>query len=300
MNLVSWNIQSGRGVDGEVRLARIAEVISAIPFPNGGPADVICLQEVARFFSGVTGGVLTDQVAELRELFCDYVLVFRPAVDVHFAGAAGVDRIQRRQFGCMMLSRYPVLQVCNHMLTRKGTVAKGMQRQLLEAVVEGPHGPLRVMTTHLEFNSRPCRMAQVRQIRTLHEEVGMLARLTSPAGSSDGPYFIPHPPREAVLCGDFNFTPDSEEYLEVIAPLHGAGPDWADAWVSLHGGTAHKPSCGMEDAVQWPQGPHCRDFFFATPGLLKKASMIDVDIDTRASDHQPIFLSFDFSSRRHI
>lgn len=44
MQIISWNIQCGLGVDGKVDLARIANVMREM-----GDADIICLQEVSRF-----------------------------------------------------------------------------------------------------------------------------------------------------------------------------------------------------------------------------------------------------------
>ena len=43
-----------------------------------------------------------------------------------------------------------------------------MPRLLLEAVVEAPSGPLRIMTTHLEYSSSELRRAQVEGIREAH------------------------------------------------------------------------------------------------------------------------------------
>ncbi len=39
LNLISWNIQWGRGMDGEVDLVRIVDTIQRI-----GDFDIICLQ----------------------------------------------------------------------------------------------------------------------------------------------------------------------------------------------------------------------------------------------------------------
>src|SRR5690606_24887959 len=89
MEILSWNIQCGRGVDGRVDLARIARTIRAF-----GDPDVICLQEVARGMAELGGGGGLDQVAELGRLFHGYELVFGPALDRR--GKAGGPR---RQYG---------------------------------------------------------------------------------------------------------------------------------------------------------------------------------------------------------
>ena len=45
LTIVSWNIQYGKGVDGDIDLSRIAREILIDGFP-----DLICLQEVSRNF----------------------------------------------------------------------------------------------------------------------------------------------------------------------------------------------------------------------------------------------------------
>ncbi len=290
MNLLSWNIQAGRGPDGVHSLERIARAIAERRFPDGRGADVICLQEVARRFPDLTDGIEADQAAALHGLLPGYRPVFRPAVDLAFADDPGPER---RQFGCMVLSRYPVIQVFNHLLTQKGVSMKGMQRQALEVVVAAPGGALRVMTTHLEFNSQECRVHQLAQLRALQEEVAARAMQPSRKAGGAGPYAVVERPGELVLCGDFNFLPDSEEYAGLLLPPLGHGGAFADAWRRLRPAEPHASTCGWDDPEQWPQGPHCRDFFFVAGGLASRLKWVDVDIDARASDHQPILLALD-------
>jgi endonuclease/exonuclease/phosphatase family metal-dependent hydrolase len=47
---------------------------------------------------------------------------------------------------------------------------RSMPRMLLEAVVQAPFGPLRVMTTHLEYYSQTQRAAQLEAVRARHAE----------------------------------------------------------------------------------------------------------------------------------
>lgn len=283
MNIVSWNIQAGLGLDGKVDLQRIADVIRALPFYKGIP-DVICLQEVSRHFSALTNGVSCDQAAQLQNLFPDYTGIFRPAVDLDPHKDSSSP--ERRQFGCMILSRFPVKQVLNHLLTQHGAAGKRMQRHLLEAVIDTPTGLLRIATTHLEYNSQACRLAQVEQMLSLHTEA--LAP-TDPAAvvKADSPYSAEPRPASAIMCGDFNFLSDSEEYQRITAAPH----RFEDAWCLLDGLEREFPTCGFDNAEQWPQGPHCRDFFFLTNDLARQVTQIGVDTVTRASDHQPIYLT---------
>jgi endonuclease/exonuclease/phosphatase family metal-dependent hydrolase len=63
MKLLSWNIQWGRGADGETTLQRTVSAIRTL-----GDFDVIC-QEVAVGFAGLQGGAPVDGVAVLAAAF---------------------------------------------------------------------------------------------------------------------------------------------------------------------------------------------------------------------------------------
>jgi endonuclease/exonuclease/phosphatase family metal-dependent hydrolase len=293
LEIVTWNIQNGRGMDGRVDLARVARTVLA-----AGISDVICLQEVVRHMPGLTDGDDVDQAAELARLFEGFRAVYRPAVDFH--PAAGKDHF--RQFGCMILSRLPVLQILNHLLPRPASPeTKSIQRQVLEVVVEGPGGPLRIATTHLEFFQPEHRMAQVRRIRDLHRDAWGAQWVVENMAPSDTPYAPVPRPGDQVLCGDFNFLPESRAYTDLIAEFDAATPPLVDTWTLTHPGTPHPHSFGADlagnetaansssDAL--PPGPHCRDYVFVTPAVAERISSLSVDMETRASDHQPMRLT---------
>ncbi len=81
-----------------------------------------------------------------------------------------------------------------------------MQRQAIEVVVATNAGPLRVMTTHLEYYSAAHRAAQIRRLRAIQEEVAQ--NEASPAKAAPSPYDSAPRPASLVLCGDFNLAPD--------------------------------------------------------------------------------------------
>ncbi|MDY0014103.1 MAG: endonuclease/exonuclease/phosphatase family protein [Rhodocyclaceae bacterium] len=282
MRILSWNIQWGRGADGQVDLSRLAAALkAACPDP-----EVICLQEVAVNFPGLPGGARENCVAILAAAFPGYEAVFSPGPDVP-DGAGG-----RSQFGNMVLSRLPVGQVFRHILPWPSDPAvPSMQRSCLEVVVDAPRGPLRIMTTHLEYYSRRQRLAQVEALRTLQGEAASHG-LEPPTHDRDG-VFTPRPrPVSAVLCGDFNFEPETPEHIRLTAPIDGLVPDWADAWSLVHPDQPHAPSVGLHGA-EWPDRPFCCDFFFVTEDLVDRLQGIRVVADTAASDHQPVILEID-------
>lgn len=278
--IVSWNIQCGLGVDGKVDLARIARTITAL-----GPVDVICLQEVCRFMPELANGAAVDQVAQLQALFPEFDCIFGPAID-----RAGDDRDRRAAFGNMILSRRPALQIFQHALPQPADpTTKHMPRQATEIVVPAGGAPLRVVTTHLEFHSEAQRLAQVQRLRELHQEIFDNHQRPSLAPPS-GPYRTCARPVSTLICGDFNSVPGDSAYNLMIERFSGDCPSLVDAWPAYHGGAPHPPTCGVFDHRQWPEGAHCRDYFFVTPDLAGRITALDADTATDASDHQPIYL----------
>jgi endonuclease/exonuclease/phosphatase family metal-dependent hydrolase len=164
-----------------------------------------------------------------------------------------------------------------------------MRRLAIEATVAAPAGPLRIVTAHLAYHDEVQRAAQTARLRQLHAEAA--ARQRQPgAALPDGPYAAVPAAEAALLCGDFNFLPDDDPYRALLAPHADGTPALIDAWRAHHGDRPHDPTCGVFDREQWPQGPHCRDFFFVTPDRAARVVDVVVDLETDASDHQPVLL----------
>ncbi len=283
MKLITWNIQCGKGCDGIVDLRRIVETARAL-----GQADVLCLQEIAVNFPAADNGEGADQPAILAGLLPDHAPIFRPAID--FAAADG----RRRQFGNMVLSRLPVLQALSHLLPRPAEAGRrSMQRQALEAVIETSFGPLRVLTTHLEFYSVAHRAAQIERLRELHAEAALRALHPDKPDLSQGTYRTVARPASALVCGDFNCETSEPAYGRMLAGFADGVPAFRDAWPLAHSAVPHAPTCGIHDAAQWPQGAHCRDFVFVTEDLAPRVREVAVDVETPASDHQPVLIELE-------
>lgn len=182
MKLLSWNIQWGRGMDGRVDLLRILQTIDQL-----GDFDVICLQEVAVNFSGLPGSRGEDQVAELSAGLPGYTVIYGAATDVP-DGDGG-----RSLFGNAIFSRLPVGQIWRHLLPWQAELATpSMQRVLVEAVVTADFGPLRVMTTHLEYYSQHQRTIQIDAIRRLHSEACVMSQRKPLAEEQGGTFEVFH------------------------------------------------------------------------------------------------------------
>ncbi|VAV86767.1 Metal-dependent hydrolase [hydrothermal vent metagenome] len=281
INIVSWNIQCGRGTDGQIDFARIAHDIKKF-----GDVDVICLQEVARYDPELDDGEGADQMALLSVFFPEYESFFGPALSRRRKGDE-----HRRQFGNMILSKVPVLQMFNHLLPQPvpPVACKNMIRQALEIVVVTQTGPLRITTSHLEYHSEFQRLAQAERLCEIQNEC---ARSDAAANVSppSGPYAKVPRPINGVMCGDFNSLPDDPVY-GFLTDIKKQPAGFLDAWLLAHPDTPHAPTCGVFDRQQWPEGAHCRDFFFLTKGLETAVITCAVNQQTAASDHQPILLT---------
>jgi endonuclease/exonuclease/phosphatase family metal-dependent hydrolase len=161
-----------------------------------------------------------------------------------------------------------------------------MPRTLLEVVLATPVGPIRVMTTHLEYYSTRQRQAQVERIRLLHEEACARSALIGKRDSSDSPYHAYGYPARTLLTGDFNFRPEDPLRFHVQEPFNGDAPRLIDIWEHLHPDIPHPHTVGIHDRQQRPQSFTC-DYIFASEDLLPRVSALRVDNQSQASDHQP-------------
>ncbi len=284
MKLLSWNIQWGRGADGETTLQRTVSAINTL-----GDFDVICLQEVAVGFAGLQGGSAVDGVAVLAAAF--------PGHSAHFAEAVDMPdgRGGRSLFGNLTLSRLPVGQVFRHSLPRPPEEGvPSMPRACLEVIVDGPKGPLRVMNTHLEYYSRIQRMTQIAALHTLQCDAVRLAAMQTATGADgtapDSPFAALPRPASAIICGDFNCEPGSPEYYRMTAPISADVSGWEDAWRACYGDIPHLCTVGLNGA-EWPDRAYCCDYFFVSADLVDRVEAVAVDQNTAASDHQPIILT---------
>jgi endonuclease/exonuclease/phosphatase family metal-dependent hydrolase len=265
MRLLSWNVQWCRGIDGQVDPKRIAAEAKRLADP-----DVICLQEIAVDFPEMEGSSGEDQVEELERHLEGYAAFFAPAVDL--PGRKG-----RRQFGNLILARLPVGRVMRHQLPWPAAAeVQSMPRVAVEVVVKTSFGPLRVMTTHLEYYSKDHRAAQIERLRELHLEACSAKKEVEQPGSYES-Y-----PRaaSALICGDFNLKPEDPHHRKMLD----AG--FVDAWLSLNPGKPRQDTFHLHDG----QPPYCCDYMFMTPDLVPRLKSLRIDTATQASDHQPLIV----------
>ena len=284
MKLVTWNIQWGLGVDGRVDLERIVRTARAL-----ADFDVFCVQEVADNFPGLEGNDESDQFAQLAALLPGYTRIDGYGVDV--AGEAG----RRRRFGNAIFTRLGVLSARRHALPWPADPGrKTMPRVAVEATVQASMGPLRITTTHLEYYSDLQRRAQARRLRNLHDEACQRAAMEGEYQNKESNVtFDPTPQaQDAILTGDFNFPPENPAYGDIQLPLGGGGPAYRDAWAIVHGRKPHAPTFCVHSR-NYGKTPYCCDFLFVSASLERRVRGVTVDVETRASDHQPVLLELD-------
>lgn len=278
MKIVTWNIQWGLGLDGVVDPARLVRHARAL-----GDFDILCLQEVSDNFPNLKGNDGADQFAALADLLPGFTPIAGPVLDI--PDAAG----RRKRFGNMMLSRLPVGLILRWLLPWEADATPNMPRLLIEAVVEAPFGPVRVMTTHLEYSSDKLRGAQVDSIREAHRQACAREALQREDGT--GTYVRTPGTRSAILTGDFNMRPGDPTLARIGAPIADGVPAFADAWTHLNGSAPHPFSFCLHEQLYGP--PHCSDYVFVTQDLRPRLRSIHYDLDTRLSDHQPIIVELD-------
>src|SRR5438270_560695 len=98
------------------------------------------------------------------------------------------------------------------------------------------------------------------------------------------PFQLGFRPGTAVLCGDFNFAPNDEDYRELTAPPAPGALQLLDTWNLRHGDKPRAPTAGLH-GYKWPDKPGCYDYFFVTDDLAPRVTEVSVQSETSASDH---------------
>lgn len=285
MKLASYNIQYGKGKDHRFDLDRIVDEL--------GDPDLIALQEVETY-AARSGNV--DQAQEIAERLNHMHWVYGPGIDLDASTTIeGKPVHRRRQFGNMVLSRWPILSSINHTLPK--IALHGifhLQRTLIETVIDAPSGPLRFCSVHLDHVSTDTRMAQVDYMMEVmlrgHERGASAGGPVGDPSWFDRP--MPPQPMRAIVMGDMNFAPSGPEYTRVVGDVsawHGRtlrAHGLADAW-TLAG---HEEEVG--ETIPREGRPARRiDHCFVTMDFADQVKAMKIGEAAQGSDHQPIFVT---------
>ncbi|TIP12893.1 endonuclease/exonuclease/phosphatase family protein [Mesorhizobium sp.] len=286
MQLATYNIHYGIGLDGRYDVGRIADAVRG--------ADVIALQEVSRNNPN-NGG--RDMVAELGEALPEYFAVYGSNFEANVGSRLENGRAITTTFqlGNMVLSKTPVHLSRNLLLPRSRSFdVMNFQRGALEALIETPLGFIRFYSTHLDHRSPVERLNQIRFLRrrllNYAIEGGALSGVAE-VGLPDLPC-----PEAFVVMGDFNMLAGSPEYVELAgSPDHEFGmPVTADLAIDA----ATRLAATGADLVTWvdPKRPddasrHKRiDYVFTSASLAKSLMRLWVDRQAVGSDHVPVWV----------
>ncbi len=281
LSIVTYNTQYCTGLDGETSVDRIAGEVRH--------CDVIGLQEIDRWWKR-TG--MEDQVKRLSELFEDRYIFFGPAIDVDASILLQDNKIQnrRRQFGNVIISRWPIEQARVHMLPKQNLKDRlSLQRSAIDAIINTPEKQFRLLCTHLGHASDKKRLQQVEALKKI------MRSGRSQGGSVTGPqddhWELCDPPqdipRDTLLLGDFNMTADSEEYEALIGTAEtnqGFINRFVDLWTLHHGEKA-----GL---TFFAKSPKRVDYIFASDGFANALQEIRVMEEASGSDHKPVMAAF--------
>ena len=100
---------------------------------------------------------------------------------------------------------------------------------------------------------------------------------------------MPPMPREAVLMGDFNFSPDAEEYSRIVGPVSDRFgrlnnlEGFVDSWVAAGHAEHEGATCGGERI----------DYIFVVSAWQGRVKAAWIDERAEGSDHQPIGIELD-------
>jgi endonuclease/exonuclease/phosphatase family metal-dependent hydrolase len=294
VRVVTYNIQWGKGRDGVVDLDRIARTVAA--------ADVIALQEVERGWRAMAHA---DEAARLAALLPGHHPAFAAAVDFHDPGRPD----GRRQYGLMILSRWPVLSVRSWPLPRgavRGQVSD--PSILMEGVIGHPETPFRLYVTHLNWISPRIRARQAEAILRIVAEALAEGPLIAGEGAPEEDFgadwmtlpraALPPMPAPAILTGDFNMTPASAEYTALCGPL----TPWAGRLIEagLFADALTLAGMAEDEGVTFPgegaeEGARI-DHILVTPDLAPRVRAGWIDPAADGSDHQPVWADIDMAA----
>lgn len=140
LNVMSYNIHVGIGMDKKLDLARIAEVIKRQRI------DIVGLQEVDR---GVERTGRVDEIKELARL-----------TGMDYAFAHNLD-YQGGQYGVAVLSRFPILAIDHR---RYANRRERERRGFIRVEVEVGGRRLNFVTTHLDYQWADGRLFETEQL----------------------------------------------------------------------------------------------------------------------------------------
>ena len=231
---MTYNIRAGNG-----DLSRIAATIRSLS------PEIVGLQEVDANWGERSG--FQNQPIELARLLGMHVR-FAPIYHVPDSDSTKPPR----EFGVAVLSKFPVVEWQNHMLTRHSTqiqnAVPSLMPGLLEVTFDIGGRRVRVFNTHLDYRADPA--VRARQVKEMADIIG----------DNEAP---------TIVLGDFNAPPDAPELQPLFAR-------WRDAWAS-----------GTGSGWTYPANEPTKRIDYVLTSIHFRAVSPSVPA-TQSSDHRPV------------
>lgn len=176
INVLTYNIHHGRGVNKQLNLNRIAEAIEV------SGADIIGLNEVDKHFSKRSEFI--DQIGWLANQLNMYQ-AFCPSLSLKFKKTGTV-----RQYGNALLSRYPIVNEKSYRFNLFPGFTEG--RSLLDSTIQINKEFLKIIVTHLSLNP----LLHRKQTDFIVNEYNRA-------------------PLPTIIMGDWNMKPESKEWKKI-------------------------------------------------------------------------------------
>ena len=279
MEIVSYNIQFGRGLDRIIDLKRICLSVKG--------ADIICLQEVEQ---GWQRSAEVDQPKLISEILPEYYTVFGSSFDVDNSVKNKQGHVvnRRRRHGVMILSAWPILSSRTFNLAKIHYADKfNMQMSFVEAVIETEDKAIRVYNYHAGYLGSEERLNQVKQLVETYQRSPREHGAWSGKPDIDGDDWsnrreIPEMPDTAIVCGDFNCSPESPEYQYLIG-----NSDLVDCW-SVSDPDNLNTSTRRRNITEDIKVAGKIDHIFVSQDLADNVQQVMIDHEADGSDHKPV------------
>ncbi|MGB8812401.1 MAG: endonuclease/exonuclease/phosphatase family protein, partial [Paracoccaceae bacterium] len=227
---------------------------------------------------------------------------YGPAFDMDASTTAN-GRVfnRRRQFGTMILSRWPILWSRLHLLPMRRMIDPlNTQNPALECLIHTPAGPIRFLSIHLAHVGCEERLAQIDHLLALHHAVPAQGGPWS--GTDDEPLrdwthgeAEPACPQTAIWLGDFNCEPGSAEHARITghSPYHpGARYTGGLSNATPADAALHTHVKVIDGQLTKRQLDHC----FVSTNLVPRVRAVTVRNDDSASDHHPLWVEIDLET----
>ena len=195
---------------------------------------------------------------------------------------------RRRQHGVMILSAWPILSSRTFNLKKLHYADKfNMQMSFVEAVIKTESKVIRVYNYHAGYLESEERLDQVKQLvkvyqRSPREHGAWCGHSNIDDDDWSNREETPAMPDTAIVCGDFNCSPDSSEYQYLID-----NSDLVDSWSVSDPDNLNTPTLRQEITGDIKVSGKI-DHIFVSHDLIDSIQRVIIDHEADGSDHKPV------------